>query len=314
MVNSVDKDVISHVHDLERQFRQIHKNLLTELEDKKISVGEILHSLTLLPTEMRIDYKSAITELFPDLRRESTISDLFYHLSPLVDFLSYGLLMYFIDEFGSNSLKRRLTLYRDDILVFMKQTTVQQLMSVWPGQQEIPPTFSKLRAKIDANPSTYTLYDLDQLRKRFCSTIKLTDIVFVLIGLETSTSFIAEWLVPSALVCQLIESATKLDYGFYLRERILKMSVDEKQIFPMLPDAKPKVPALQAAAATATVIILSGTCSGDKLREGRRGERAWLVCFAWPIQKKITIKISRGGSRISSRAYLYLKVTNFCGY
>ena len=34
------------------------------------------------------------------------------------------------------------------------------------------------------------------------------------------------------------------------------MSVDEKQIFPMLPDAKQKVPALQAAAATVTVKII----------------------------------------------------------
>jgi hypothetical protein len=273
MVESVEKDVISHIHDLEHQFRQIHDSLLSELEDNKVSVRKMLHSLTLLPTEMRIEYKPAITEMFPVLRRESTISDLFYHLSPLVDFLSCGLLKYIIDVFGSDALKKKMVSYSDDVLMFMKKTTVKQLMSVWPGQQEIPPTFSKLKAKIDENPSTYTLYDLDQLRKRFCSTIKLTDIVFVLIGLETSTSFIAEWLVPSALVCQLIESATKLDYGFYLRERILKMSVDEKQIFPMLPDAKPKVPALQAAAATATVIILSGTCSGDKLREGKRRER-----------------------------------------
>ena len=256
VVKSVDKDVISHVHDLERQFRQIHKNLLTELEENKVSVKEMLHSLTLLPTEIRIDYKPAITEIFPDLRRESTITDLFYHLSPLVDFLSYGLLKYIIDVFGSDALKIKLVSYSDNVLVFMKKTTVKELMSVWPGQQEIPPTFSKLRAKIDENPSTYTLYDLDQLRKRFCSGVKLSDIVLVLIGLETSNSFIAEWLIPSALIPRLIESARNLDYGFYLQKRILKMSVDEKQIFPMLPDAKPKAPALQAAAATATVKLL----------------------------------------------------------
>ena len=49
---------------------------------------------------IRIEYKSAVTEMFPVLRRESTISDLFYHLSPLVDFLSYGLLKYITDVFG----------------------------------------------------------------------------------------------------------------------------------------------------------------------------------------------------------------------
>ena len=51
-----------------------------------------------------------------------------------------------------------------------------------------------------------------------------------------------------------MESAKKLEFGFYLREHMLKMSVDEKQIFPMLPDAKPKAPTLRVAPTTATVI------------------------------------------------------------
>ena len=250
---NVDKDVISHIRDLEHRFRQIHEKLLTELEDNEVSVKQLLRSLTLLPTEIRVDYMKAIMEMFPVLRRESTVSDIFYHLSPLVDFLSYGLLKYIIDVFGSYALKKRIATYSNDVLVFMKKTTVKQLMEIWPGQQEIPPTFSKLRAKIDEDPSTYTLFDLDQLRKRFCSGIKLTDVVLVLIGLETANSFIVEWLIPSALVPQLMESVKKLEFGFYLREPILEMTVDEKQIFSMLPDAKPKVPALQAAAATVTV-------------------------------------------------------------
>ena len=52
------------------------KILLTELEDKRVSIIKLLRSLTLLPTEIRVEYKTAITEMFPDLRRESTISDL----------------------------------------------------------------------------------------------------------------------------------------------------------------------------------------------------------------------------------------------
>ena len=60
-------------------------------------------------------------EMFPVLRRESTINDLFYHLSPLVDFLTYGLLKYVIDEFGSNTLKKKIVSYSDDILTFVKK-------------------------------------------------------------------------------------------------------------------------------------------------------------------------------------------------
>ena len=253
----VDADVLSHVHDLERQFRQLHENLLTDLEVKKVTIEKLLHSLTLLPTEIREEYKRAISEIFEDLRRETTISDIFYHLSPLVDFLSYGLLEYVINEFGSNSLKKDILSYRNNVLVFMKNTTLKQLMNVWPGQQEIPPNFSTLRANIDKDPSTYTLYELDQVRRRFCSGVKLTDIVLVLIRLETANSFTAEWLIPSALIPKLMESTREVDDELYLQEHILKMTVtvvDEEQIFFISTDSKPKLPAFPDKPITVKVI------------------------------------------------------------
>ena len=109
----------------------------------------------------------------------------------------------------------------------------------------IPPNFSNLKAKVDKDPTTYTLYRLDQLRRRFCAGVKLSKIVLVLTGLKTTNSFIAEWL--RTFMPHLFKSSKQLEFGFYLRERILKMTLDEKQIFPFLPDSKPKVPALQAA-------------------------------------------------------------------
>ena len=247
-------DVLSRIDELECHFRLLHGMIVKELEDKRIPVTELLGSLWLLPTAIRNEYKPAITEIFPDIRRENCVRELFYHLSPLVDFLGYDLLKYIIEEFGSNTLKVKMKAYSDEVLKFMKETTVKQLMDVWPGEQEIPPNFSKLRAKIDEDPKTYTLYQLDQLRRRFCSRHKLTDVVLVLIGLETAKSFIVEWLVLSAFIPHLMDSTQSLELGFYLRERILKMTLNEKQIFPFLPDSKPKVPALQATAATTATV------------------------------------------------------------
>ena len=88
----------------------------------------------------------------------------------------------------------------------------------------------------------------------FESVSAVTDIVLVLIGLETANSLIVEWLIPSVLVPQLVECARQLNFGFYHDEHILMMTVDEKQILPMFPDSKPKV--LRTAAATVKVIIL----------------------------------------------------------
>ena len=244
--------MLSHINDLERQFRLLHRRILAELEEKGIKVSEILQSVTLLPTEIRSEYKLAMAEIFPVLRRETTISELFYHLNPLVDFLGYGLLKHIIDQFGSNTLQKEVNIYNEDMIVFMENTTVKQLMDHWPGQQEIPPNFSQLKATIDEDPTSYTLYALDQLQKRYCCELKLTDLVFVIIGLKNLNFFIVEWLIPSALVPELVESAKKVDIGFYHRERILKVVVGEKQIF--CTEFNPTVPALQAQAAMIKVI------------------------------------------------------------
>ena len=170
-------------------------------------------------------------QVFPDLRKETAVNEIFYHISPLVDFLGFGLLKYIIDQFGSNTLKSLMQSYSDDVVEFMRRTTVRELMDHWPGQQDIPANFSKLRAKIDEDPASYTLYRLDQLRYRYCCEIKLTELVFVIIGLNMSSSFIVEWLIPSALIPYILEAARSLDFGFYRQEYIVKLTVEEKQLF-----------------------------------------------------------------------------------
>ena len=253
LVPDTSVNLIGQIDALEYRFRQLHGRILDELEEKRTSTTRILQCLNLLPMAIKQEYKPAVRQIFPDLRKETTVNEQFYHISPLVDFLGFGLLKYIIDQFGSNTLKVLMQSYADDTLAFMKKTTVKELMDHWPGQQEIPASFSKLRAKIDEDPATYTLFQLDQLRKRYCCEIKLTEVVFVLIGLKVANSFIVEWVIPSSLVPHLVESVRNTDFGFYLRERILKVTVDEKQLFPFLPDAKPKVPVLQAAATAVEV-------------------------------------------------------------
>ena len=256
-IGSSSTSVSSHIHDLECRFRVLHERIQSELEDCGITVSRLLSSLTVIPTELRQEYKMSIYEVFPELRSEAAIRGVFYHLSPLIDFLSCDLLQYIIEELGSNTLNVMMKSYIVDLIRFMKGTTVKQLMDVWPAQQpdNVPPNFSKVRAKLGQDPTTCTLYELDQLRRRFCASVRLTEIVLVLNGLESTNSFVAEWIIPSALIPLLIKFSKKLGSGYYLQEHILEMTVNEKHIiFPILPDAKPTAPALQAAAATAMVM------------------------------------------------------------
>ena len=252
-VNLDPDDVLSQMNKLDYKFRTLHQGLLSELES--VPIRKLVNSLTLLPIELRQEYERVITLKLPDLRREEEAGDLFrYHLNPLISFLDYGLIKYIIDQFGSDALIKEMKSYSDDILLFMKKTTVKQLMDVWPGQQEIPPNFSKLRAKIDEDPATYTLYQLDQLWRRFCCAVRLTEVALILIGLEAANSFFVEWLTPSALTPQLICFTRQVNFGFYLQERILKMMVDGKQVFSLHLDAKPNSTSPKAVVATDKVI------------------------------------------------------------
>ena len=257
MADRIEKsDVADRIEKFESRFRAIHKNILSELDSKKVPVRGLLDSLTMLPVKLKQEYGQSISEKLPDLRREEQASDLFlYHLNPLVNFIDYHLVEYIVKEFGSNTLKIEIRSYAADLLVFMKTTTLKEFMEHcnWFGKEAKSRKLSKLIAKIDGDPATYSLYDLDQLRKRFCAGVKMTEVVFVLIGLDSANSFLALWAVPTVLVPQLIEAAKSLDFGFYLHLHILKVMVDDRQIFPFLLDSKSKVPALQAEATAVTV-------------------------------------------------------------
>ena len=179
-----DIEVVARINELDSRFRLLHNNIKSELESNKVTVRELLESLTLLPIALRQEHRKTISEKFPDLRRQEKVSDIFLHVNPLVSFMDYSLTKYIIDEFGSNSLKKEMNDYSKDVVQFMKETTVKQLIDHWPGQQEIPPNFSKLLAKSDQDPNTYTLYELDQLRKRYCCELKLSELVCLIIRLE----------------------------------------------------------------------------------------------------------------------------------
>ena len=241
---------------LDSRFRSLHGKIESGLELKKVTVKKLIRSLSVLPYDIEQEYKQTITEKLQDLRKEEEVSDIFcFYINPLVSFMDYGLTKHIIDQFGSNTLKKEMNEYSKDVVQFMKKTTVKQLMDYWPGQQEIHPNYTMLKVTINKDSKTYTLYDVDQLRRLYCSELKMSTLTFKTIGLKMSNSFIVEWLVPSALVPQLVESARQIDFGFYFHKRMLKVMVGEKQIFPFLQDYKRKVQALQTTAAIATVIL-----------------------------------------------------------
>ena len=226
---SVDIDVI--IEDFECRFRSLQKEILHQLVKSCVDPSTVINSLTLLPLKLKKEYEKAIQELLPFFSNKEGIDKLFFRLNPLFSFLDYDLLEYIIKIYGSDTLITDMTTYSSDMCIFMKETTIKQLINHLPGQIEIPPKFSLIEAKIGEDASKCTLEHLNRLRKRYCSEIKLSDIVFHLVAVVESNSFIVRWLVPSALVDDIVKSTRNLDQSFYQEFKITSLTLDEIWLF-----------------------------------------------------------------------------------
>ena len=151
----------------------------------------------------------------------------FRQLSPLFIFIDYSLLKHIISEFGSSMLNKDMSTYVYDVKMFMKETTVGDLMEYWPGHEvpHLSRIYLKLIAKFKGDPQTYTLEKVDRFRRRLCSYVRLSEFVCGLILFEPSELFSAVWIIPTAIAPQLTEAISNIDEAFFQEEYILAVAV-----------------------------------------------------------------------------------------
>ena len=213
-------NVCSALEEFENRFDDLHQKIRDELVAGRVDTSNVLSKLTLLPLKLKEEYDKPIQGILPVLSEQKNINELFYRLNPLLSFLDYALLEHIINKFGSDQLKKATAAYDSDVQVFMQQTTIQQLIDHLPGQPKIPQNFELIKAKIGKDTKKCTIAEINQLRRRLCCEIRLSKIVFHIIALEDSNSFIISFIVPSVLLPDVIESARKLDDSFFQRESI----------------------------------------------------------------------------------------------
>ena len=225
--------VAVEIQELESLFDELSDHLRSELLKKQISVEALLNSLTRLPISFKREYESAIKELVPEVEKEKTIPEFFFRLNPIFTFIDYNLLQYLVSKFGSEELKHKMTSYVAKIEMFMKKTTVGELMDHWPGDEVHPEHFSKICTKISDDPKTYTLEKLNQLRRKLCSMLKLSEVLFNLVRMEASKSFIAVWLIPEGIVSIIMKVFSNVDDAFYREHHILTISLNDAIIYTL---------------------------------------------------------------------------------
>ena len=231
--NDESADIASKIETLEDRFDDLRTRIVEELSAKRgITIEKLLDKLTSLPVALKREYQASIAPHIASMRTETQINDLFItHLNPLTSFIDYGLIDHVIRKFGSNSLKRDMQSYCSEMVKFMKETTIKQVLNHLPGQTEIPPKFSLIEAKIGENASECTLEQLNTIRKRYCSEVKLSEIVFHLVAVVESNSFIVRWLVPSSLLPDVVEYTQNVNQSFYRKCKITSLTLDRMWLF-----------------------------------------------------------------------------------
>ena len=226
-------DVSERIESLEEQFGALHDRFLMELSNRGVSVDRLLQALTLLPLTLRKQYESTIQSMLPELENREVIRNIFHRLNPLLTFIDYKLLQHLVSKFGSAELKMEMMSYVEKVQLFKKVTTVSELIDYWPGLEVPEVNYSKLRAKFDGDPRTYTLEKLDYFRGKFFNHLRLSEFVSVsiLMLLEHTNSFIATWFVPTVVVPELIKGFSEMDSTFFQIEQVLKLSLDERILY-----------------------------------------------------------------------------------
>ena len=191
----------------------------------------------MLPTAFRKEYERSIPQILAAAKESDgqsvVTSSVFLPFSPLFVFIDYDLLNHMIMMFGSAELKSEMASYIEEIKIFMRETTVGDLIDHWPGCEVVSDlNYGKLKAKLKGDPKMYTLERLNKFRRRFCGQVRLSEFIFCLISLESTESFFATWIIPAAIIPELSEAIQQLDKSFYEEEHIISIFVDQKQLYP----------------------------------------------------------------------------------
>ena len=124
-------EIASKIENLVDRFDSLRTRIRLELEAKPdMAVPTLLDKLTSLPPLLKKEYyDSSIKEEIPSMCSETQINKLFIvHLNPLTSFIDYGLIEYIIKKFGSDALQRDMRSYCGEMVVFMKETTIKQVI------------------------------------------------------------------------------------------------------------------------------------------------------------------------------------------
>ncbi|XP_064392955.1 uncharacterized protein LOC135340534 [Halichondria panicea] len=224
-----------HIDKFEMRFIDLRKMALKEITEKRIPVTEFRQTLMIMPSFIKNVNKDFIKSNYSLFEEAKSIESIFLHLNFYLSFIDFSLLEHIIKQFGSDSLKRDMSSYAEDMRQFRLNTSVSEALDHLPRNSDTPAGYCRLTLKLDFDVHTATLEDVDTYRKRFASEFLLSQLALSLFDLQES-SLLVTWLVPAAVGAMISDQVQKKSSSFFLSlsNNILKLSLKGECLYPMV--------------------------------------------------------------------------------
>ena len=230
-VDSVGTSLAERIKQFERRFHDLRTFALTEVMDKNTSVDKFRQTLMTLPNAISKQHEEFIIGKYPVFMKIDSVEYIFTHLNFYLSFLDFSLLEHIIEHYGSSSVREKMKQYSRDMEKFRMETLVADVIPHLSGRPEPPPHFASLKMKLNFDPKTCTLEDLEQHRIKLGREVLLSMFAVFLVGIGEG-SLIVVCLVPSDIVPALNDLVQKKSITFFLNLEILKLSVNEECLYP----------------------------------------------------------------------------------
>ena len=204
-LGSTAPSVKPEIIQLKERFKELKKATQQCLEKCDISVERITNTLKSLSADNGNDEHKFFSDNHMSVFEQAhNHSALIGQLDFNMDYLSYHLLDYLVEEFGLEEVKVLMEAYKLDIQEFRAKTPVTLFCQSQPGKrvkisQEFKKTVAEFKQQKDMK-----LNVVEQFQKKYTAHYHLKDLALIFAGIRLKASVITvTWFFPRSLVTKL---------------------------------------------------------------------------------------------------------------
>ena len=150
------------INQFENKYEDLVAYVLSGFKTEEVSVNMVLECLLQLPVPLKQQYGELVQSQSALLSRASSIDELFFILSPHLDFLNPNLLAHLAHRFGDEQRQSSVDEYLAELREFRRQTKINNFIVKWIGT--LSPDTQEIFMKLGDDWREQSLEQLEELR------------------------------------------------------------------------------------------------------------------------------------------------------